>query len=104
MAEGGIDTPRSRPGPGHSSYLALLPGIHPGLCLPRIVLTNWAFPGSQGSKAILLQLADRVHGGHLYQREKRNVVVDIWSKVMGKIEEVDLQPGRTVREGLAHPD
>lgn len=32
------------------------------------------------------------------------MVVDIWSKVMGKIQEVDLQPGRTVREDLAHPD
>ena len=40
----------------------------------------------------------------IYTREKRNVVVDIWSKVLGKIQEVDLQPGRTVREDLAHPD
>jgi len=32
------------------------------------------------------------------------VVVDVWPKVMGKIQEVDLQPGRTVREDLAHPD
>ena len=38
----------------------------------------------------------------IYTREKRNVVVDIWSK--GKIQEVNLQPGRTVREDLAHPD
>ena len=34
MAEGGAGTPRSRPGPGHSSYLAFFPGLHPGLCLP----------------------------------------------------------------------
>ena len=40
----------------------------------------------------------------IYTREKRNVVVDIWSKVLGKIQEVDLQPGRMVREDLAHPD
>ena len=40
----------------------------------------------------------------IYTREKRNVVVDIWSKILGKIQEVDLQPGRTVREDLAHPD
>ena len=40
----------------------------------------------------------------IYTREKRNVVVDIWSKVLGKIQEVNLQPGRTVREDLAHPD
>ena len=41
---------------------------------------------------------------NIYTREKRNVVVDIWSKVLGKIQEVDKQPGRTVREDLAHPD
>ena len=40
----------------------------------------------------------------IYTREKRNVVVDIWFKVLGKIQEVNLQPGRTVREDLAHPD
>ena len=40
----------------------------------------------------------------IYTREKRNVVVDIWSKVMGKIQEVDMEPGRLVREDLAHPD
>ena len=34
----------------------------------------------------------------IYTREKRNVVVDIWSKVLGKIQEVDLQPGRMVRD------
>ena len=30
--------------------------------------------------------------------------MEIWSKVLGKIQEVDLQPGRMVREDLAHPD
>eukprot|EP00434_Breviolum_minutum_P002202 symbB.v1.2.001939.t1/scaffold55.1/size374282/21 len=40
----------------------------------------------------------------IYTREKRNVVVDIWSRVLGKIQEVDLEPGRMAREDLAHPD
>ena len=88
MVERSIGTPRS-------SYLALLPVFIPDcayqLGIPRAqrqYLGNWQTEST----------AD------IYTREKRNVVVDIWSKVLGKIQEVDLQPGRMVREDLAHPD
>ena len=57
----------------------------------RIVLTNWGFPGPRGNTLGNWQTESTAD---IYTREKRNVVVDIWSKVLGKIQEVDLQRGQ----------
>ena len=40
----------------------------------------------------------------VYTREKRNVVVDIWSKVAGQVGRLNLGAGRERREDLEHPD
>ena len=39
-----------------------------------------------------------------YTREKRNVVVDIWGKALSQMKELDLNPGKEVREDLSHED
>ena len=40
----------------------------------------------------------------IYTREKRNVVVDIWGKFLSGIRDINLEPGKEVREDLSHED
>ena len=40
----------------------------------------------------------------IYTREKRNVVVDIWGKVLSRLRDINLDPGKEVREDLSHED
>ena len=40
----------------------------------------------------------------IYTREKRNVVVDIWGKVLSGLRDINLEPGKEVREDLSHED
>ena len=40
----------------------------------------------------------------IYTREKRNVVVDIWGKVLSRLRDINMDPGKEVREDLAHED
>ena len=40
----------------------------------------------------------------IYTREKRNVVVDICGKVLSRLRDINLDPGKEVREDLSHED
>ena len=40
----------------------------------------------------------------IYTREKRNVVVDIWGKVLSRLRDINPDPGKEVREDLSHED
>ena len=72
--------------------LAFIQGLHSGLCVPprtqRQYLGNWQTEST----------AD------IYTREKRNVVVDIWGKVLSRLRDINLDPGKEVREDLSHED
>ena len=40
----------------------------------------------------------------IYTRKKRTVVVDIWGKVLSGLRDINLEPGKEVREDLSHED